>query len=249
MKLRSAPLALFAFASVVGLATAASAADTLSVQYFEVAAGSGGDFGICCSSPPATLPVITLGSALGPDGRPVTTLGAASGGVVDQNAAGEIMWWTNGVDGIVSTGSGTITLPSSGNMFAPNSTGTNNNDFFETAVLTGSFTATGGPASFTVSSDDDAFVYVDGHFVGGNPGVHGTETAILDLGSLSAGSHSLEVFYADRAHTDANLSLSVTGGTLTGGVPEPASWALMLVGFGGLGAVLRNQRKRLVATA
>lgn len=31
------------------------------------------------------------------------------------------------------------------------------------------------------------------------------------------------------------------------GVPEPASWALMLMGFGGLGAVLR--RRRVLATA
>ena len=32
-------------------------------------------------------------------------------------------------------------------------------------------------------------------------------------------------------------------------VPEPASWALMLVGFGGLGAVLRRQRRAVAATA
>ena len=33
--------------------------------------------------------------------------------------------------------------------------------------------------------------------------------------------------------------------SLTGGVPEPAAWALMLVGFGGLGAALRHRRRRL----
>lgn len=29
-------------------------------------------------------------------------------------------------------------------------------------------------------------------------------------------------------------------------VPEPAAWALMIVGFGGLGAVLRSKRRRLL---
>ena len=36
---------------------------------------------------------------------------------------------------------------------------------------------------------------------------------------------------------------------LAGGVPEPASWALMILGFGGAGAVLRGQRGRRSAAA
>lgn len=34
-----------------------------------------------------------------------------------------------------------------------------------------------------------------------------------------------------------------------GGVPEPAAWAMMLVGFGGLGAVLRRRRSSMLAAA
>jgi len=37
------------------------------------------------------------------------------------------------------------------------------------------------------------------------------------------------------------------GELATGGVPEPATWALMLMGFGAIGATLRAPRKRAVA--
>ena len=50
----------------------------------------------------------------------------------------------------------------------------------------------------------------------------------------------------------------VPGGALTGPhgldfvagvVPEPATWAMMLLGFGGLGATMRQRRKSIAATA
>jgi len=38
----------------------------------------------------------------------------------------------------------------------------------------------------------------------------------------------------------------VSNVSLTGGVPEPATWAMMLVGFGGLGALIRRRARRAV---
>ena len=34
-----------------------------------------------------------------------------------------------------------------------------------------------------------------------------------------------------------------------GGVPEPASWAMMLLGFGGIGALIRNRRRAVALAA
>ena len=48
----------------------------------------------------------------------------------------------------------------------------------------------------------------------------------------------------DNPYDTLNLDVTTRGG---GGVPEPASWALLIAGFGGLGAVMR--RRRSVALA
>jgi len=67
-------------------------------------------------------------------------------------------------------------------------------------------------------------------------------------GQSSAGAWTLRIF--DDAGADVGAlggwTLSLTGDV--GGVPEPATWAMMLMGFGGLGAILRRRRTAL-ATA
>ena len=57
-----------------------------------------------------------------------------------------------------------------------------------------------------------------------------------------------DIFTLDARHS-ASVSVkinSITGGIdpggVRGGVPEPSAWALMLVGFGGMGALLRRRR-------
>jgi len=67
-----------------------------------------------------------------------------------------------------------------------------------------------------------------------------------------------EYFFAQSlalGGTDTITGAAYDGGVITGsgsvsaGVPEPATWAMMLVGFGGLGVAMRSRRRLAVAAA
>jgi hypothetical protein len=60
--------------------------------------------------------------------------------------------------------------------------------------------------------------------------------------------------YANPGDTSAYVQDWAVGAQYTNyafavGVPEPATWALMLAGFGGLGAAMRARRKTAAAIA
>ena len=54
------------------------------------------------------------------------------------------------------------------------------------------------------------------------------------------------VLFAADVVSPGGFTGNVGGG---GAVPEPATWGLMLLGFGGMGAMLRNRRRQVAATA
>lgn len=217
-------------------------ANTVTVTYYAVPNNnSSADFGPCCSSPtPATLPYINVGDTLGPNGLPVSQVGPNSPVMVDGN--GQILWWSS-----ASTGSSLISLPYlDTSMYTPNGGGTNNIDAFQTAILSGTVIGTGAAASLHVTGDDDVLVYLNGIYMGGIPGVHGSLSTDVSLGTLGIGPYSLQVFYADRARTDAVFGMDLTGATVNG-VPEASTWAMLILGFVGVGFMAYRRKESATA--
>lgn len=230
--MRSKFLAALALFSLI---SGAASANTLNISYYTVPnndPGTGTDFGPCCSSPgQATLPNIAIGAQLGPDGLPVSVGGPNP--VVAHDGNNQILWWTN------FQSSSVISLPYSDlTVYSPGGTGSNNLTTYQTAILSGMVLGAGTDAKITVTGDDDVLVYLNGFYVGGTPGVHGASSALVDLGMLTAGTdYSLKIFYADRARTDAVLGLSDLAGATVTAVPEASTWAMMILGFFGVGFV------------
>jgi fibro-slime domain-containing protein len=211
-------------------------ADTLAVQWFTVASGTP-DFngGFCCS-----VNSNEVQSNLGPNGLPVS-----NGGLSDINLlTNELLWWTPNGTTTLATGTSTITFPSSGlnqNMFAPNGGGnTDQNGLFQTAILTGTLVATTG-ATITFGGDDDVLLVLNGQVVDQVGGVHSQSDTTYDL--PSSGTYSLELFYADRQTVAANLQFSLTNASVSA-VPEPATWAMMILGFCGVGFMSYRRKAR-----
>jgi hypothetical protein len=96
--------------------------------------------------------------------------------------------------------------------------------------------STAGTYTGSVSSDDGSYLFIDGSLVASDGGTHGYQTVnFSDV--LSAGAHSFEVQYYNGPCCGAGVGFALTssGISVGGGVPEPSTWAMMMVGFAGLG--------------
>jgi len=91
---------------------------------------------------------------------------------------------------------------------------------------------------------------VNGSFTGALKAGHDYELKIRDSEGLLLpdslfGNRELDLH--DTATFNFNIGNDGTGGGGTGAVPEPASWALMLGGFGMVGGAMRSRRRSAVS--
>jgi hypothetical protein len=171
--------------------------------------------------------------------------------IVGQTGGGVLEWWTPGTYGSTTVSGPTTTSlanPSitSGqrNLFTNNSffpPGGNDHSSFLTAEFTGKVTVGAGSSLFFNGSvDDNILIY---YRTDGTTGAYTLLTVTPDplsnqasfnftSASLAAGTYDFEIFYADRSSTDASLVLAAD---VAAAVPEPATWAMMILGFLGLG--------------
>ena len=108
-------------------------------------------------------------------------------------------------------------------------------DGVTSATVSSSFTSNTNDLDFTsVTLNGIALDFVTG-------GLHHSEYRSVDLQPTLSGLQTLEVKGFTRGEG------STYAGTLTfspNAVPEPATWGLMIMGFGGAGAMLRNRRRQ-----
>ena len=247
--IRSLALASAVMALSTAVASSAGAA-TMVATYYTLAPGdpdTGGSF--CCG----TFNNEVL-ATLGPDGRPVYNPAYGGPALSDVNSNGELTWWSptgspgGGNANVTMTGGGPVTIPINfANFYPPNGTGANDANGFQTAIFRGVLhVPTSETVSFNLASDDDAFLALNNTIIDQVGGVHGVTGAPVVTSLLAPGNYLLTLFYADRDQTQAQLQFGVdtVGVNLTSGVPEPASWSMMLIGVGAMGSFLRLRRKQ-----
>lgn len=210
-----------------------SQADALTGYYTAVAVGDPDFYGGANATTISVMGNGNVQSHLGPDGLPVLSANgiAALGSSSDMNATThELLWWSPGSDPHVSLDPVPVQINSDPmnfgypnvNWYVTGQTGDQN--FFRSVHWEGTFhTASAGPISLSLTADDDAWLFIDGSLV--------TECHYNTASSsptMSAGTHSIDIFYDDRFPVYNQFVFSASVAMTP--VPEPGAITLIAAG-------------------
>lgn len=184
-----------------------------------------------------------VSTTLGSDGKPVYVGGS---GTATTSGAANFNQWYNDTAGInlstpydlVLTDNGSGIYGFQDSSFFPidnqllGNEGRSHNYHF-TLELNSAFTYQTGQ-TFSFTGDDDLFVFIDDQLVIDLGGVHGAESASVDLDTLGltvGNTYSFDLFFAERHTTQSNFKMQ-TSIVLQQPPVVPAPGAIILAGIG-----------------
>jgi hypothetical protein len=123
--------------------------------------------------------------------------------------------------------------------------GFNASDVFSADFRGTIIAAAAGTYTINLGSDDAAYLFVNNVLAASDGGAHSYNPSDFTI-TLNKGVNDFEIQYGNVFCCGAEVSLeTVSPGFSIAGVPEPATWALMLGGIGLVGAGLRSNRRKL----
>jgi hypothetical protein len=91
-----------------------------------------------------------------------------------------------------------------------------------------------GLTSGNLSSDDGSTLFIGGTNLVNMAGEQNAQTQIFSTGQVFNGA-ALDLYYVEGNGAPSLLDLNISGGNLTAPLPEASTWAMMILGFFGVG--------------